>query len=420
METPPSTGILAGLATVLGQASLEERRAGIARLAQSVGGGLLGALVVPGEPQPYIELVLGADGLTEDYPTEPLTRWLQELWEAGLPVQTTTQSLEELGVTPDSVPAEIAEVALELVLVAAFPLQGKNGWVMTACADFLPRPDLLDELAGLAALVPALLGVADAQAQQREQTQAQFLSFAAHELKTPLTTIKGYSQMLQRRLRNTIVKGQEGMAAFDFNRTTFEADQMREEADRLTHLVDQLLDVSRIQTKRLAMHPQTLDLRVLLPETLDKLRSTLDGREIVYQGPRERTSLTVQADAERIKQVITSLVDNALRFSPAEKPIEVRLRGVAEKDQLGRIVITVRDQGIGLAPQDLPRVFEQSFRPSEPTGVKPGGMGVSLFIAQEIVRQHGGTLRAESAGLGQGSTFTLELPRATEDSGEST
>lgn len=242
-----------------------------------------------------------------------------------------------------------------------------------------------------------------------EKQKDEFLSLASHELKTPLTTIKGYSQMLQRRLRNAAAAGPD--AKVDLGRAAIEADQIREEGDRLNRLVDQLLDVSRIQTGRLMLARHLLDLRVLLPETVERLKMALDGRQLVYSAPRERTPLTANADADRLKQVIGNLVENAARYSPADSTIEIRLRLAAgESGQARRAVISVRDRGLGIDGADLGQIFDRFYRAAKPAAVRPLGMGLGLFISREIVRQHGGRIWAESAGQGKGSTFSVELP----------
>jgi signal transduction histidine kinase len=243
-----------------------------------------------------------------------------------------------------------------------------------------------------------------------ERQKDEFLSLASHELKTPLTTIKGYSQMLQRRLRNAVADPARA-ATLNLARAADEADQIREEGDRLNRLVDQLLDVSRIQTGRLTMNLQPLDLRVLLHEAVERLRMAVDGRTLVYSAPRERLPLMVSADADRLKQVLGNLVENAMRYSPPESPVEVRLRVVSTASAAGRCaLLTVRDQGIGIEQADLDRIFDRFYRAERPAAVRPLGMGLGLFITREIVHKHGGRIWAESAGPGKGAALHVELP----------
>ncbi|MBI4496344.1 MAG: PAS-domain containing protein [Chloroflexi bacterium] len=247
-----------------------------------------------------------------------------------------------------------------------------------------------------------------------ERLKDEFLSIASHELKTPLTTLKGYSQIMQRQISNVTAHAKAMKEAFNFDllRALHDSTALREEADRLARLVDQLLDISRIQTGRLALNLQPVDLRVLVPETIESLRVALDGYTIRYDPPRRRTPLVVQGDADRLKQVLTNLLENAAHYSPPDQPITVQLRQRRQGTAGRRYArLTVNDHGVGIAPEDLNRIFERFYRATK-DATAHRGLGLGLYISSEIIRQHHGRIWAESAGPNTGSRFSIELPLA--------
>jgi signal transduction histidine kinase len=216
-----------------------------------------------------------------------------------------------------------------------------------------------------------------------------FLSAAAHDLKTPLTTVLGQAQRLERRMR-----GDAQAAAYLPGMSLIVRD-----AERLRRIVLDLLDAARAERGQLLGAREPVDLGEL-------------AREVVvrYDTPRHRCTVDVEGelvgsfDRARIKQLLEHLLDNAVCYSPDGGAVRVSIRrsnGVAE--------LAVADQGIGIAPGDMPQLFERFFRGSNVDDRRYAGMGLSLFICRAIAEQHGGRIWADST-LGAGSTFFVTLP----------
>ncbi len=241
-----------------------------------------------------------------------------------------------------------------------------------------------------------------AQAALRETEAAltvreRFLSSASHELRTPLTALKGYVQIMRRRLAR-------GVPAREIAELIERVDA---QADRLAGLVNELLDVSRIAAGRLTVERAPVPLSPVVRHAVTVQRVAEPERLIELDLPAE--SPVASVDPGRIEEVIAILIENARKYSPADRPIRVRLATAA-----GVADISVQDEGIGVPPEEHRRIFERFHRGSN---IDPGisGMGIGLYIASEIVRLHDGTLTVESSP-GSGSTFTVRLP--TEEVGE--
>jgi signal transduction histidine kinase len=224
----------------------------------------------------------------------------------------------------------------------------------------------------------------------------EFLSVAAHELRTPLTTLLGYSQLLPRWLK------QEGQLRPE--QIVQIAQAMAGQSDKLARLVNQLLDVARVESGKLQLERRPAELVKLVEEVVAAARLRSDRRTISLEAP---ASLEAPIDPLRLEQVLTNLLDNAIRYSPEDSPIEVRLSSrdgaVAE--------LAVRDHGPGIAPEEQRQVFERFYH-AHANGQR-GGMGLGLYISRQIVELHGGTIRVELPADG-GSRFVVCLPLAGE------
>ncbi len=226
-----------------------------------------------------------------------------------------------------------------------------------------------------------------------EQAKSDFVSTVSHELRTPLTSIKAYTATL---LREDV----------DFNRDT-QLEFLRiieEETDRLTRLISDLLDVSRIESGRMELKTRRFDFLELLKIVLEKVMSQTDIHTLRTELPEGLPP--VEADPDKIEQVLLNLLGNAVKYSPRGGEIEVRVRGFP-----GKLECTVRDQGVGIPPEHLGRIFEKFSRVDNRATRGIGGTGLGLYITRSIVEAHGGTIWAESAP-GQGSMFHFTLPLA--------
>ncbi|MDZ7674227.1 MAG: HAMP domain-containing sensor histidine kinase [Acidimicrobiales bacterium] len=212
------------------------------------------------------------------------------------------------------------------------------------------------------------------------------VSTVSHELRSPLTSVKGYvSLMLNRWDRIDDAEKREML------------EQVHHDADRVTRLVTELLDISRLETGRLVLRRQNVDLAALASRVVDAVRMThadLDC-DVAFEGDTE-----VSADPDKVEQVLTNLVENAAKYA---SPSGMRIVGGRDGDM---IRVSVSDRGEGIPTNDLPRVFDKFYRRDHG---QPTGTGLGLWISRGLVEAHGGELTATSAE-GEGSTFSFTLP----------
>jgi PAS domain S-box-containing protein len=222
-----------------------------------------------------------------------------------------------------------------------------------------------------------------------------FISIAAHELRTPLTTVYARLQLAQRRL---------GRPDFDLEALRRDVEIVRAGAERLRNLLERLLDISRIRSGRLALERKPIDVVALARTVAGELGESAD-HEIVVRGPAFAEPLDV--DGVRIEEVLTNLIDNALKYGAKDQPIEVE---IAEEPSSVRV--TVSDRGPGVPADETDLIFEPFHRASHDTR----GVGLGLHVAREIVRLHEGSLTVEEAS-GGGAKFVLVLPKGANGAG---
>ncbi|HKV57351.1 MAG TPA: ATP-binding protein [Ktedonobacteraceae bacterium] len=225
---------------------------------------------------------------------------------------------------------------------------------------------------------------------QLEQQKDDFLGIASHELKTPLTSLKAYAQLLERRFRH------EGDA-----RSAELLQKMDAQLNKLTGLVEDLLDATRIEGGQLLFHPSLFDFNTLIEEVVEETQRTTTGHIIVKE---LAASVTISADRDRIGQVVTNLLTNAIKYSP--QAATVVMKTVRTDDA---IIISVQDFGIGIPEEKQPHIFERFFRVGGETRITYPGLGLGLYISAEFVKRHRGSIWVESAE-GKGTTFSFSLP----------
>jgi PAS domain S-box-containing protein len=231
-------------------------------------------------------------------------------------------------------------------------------------------------------------------AESTNRAKDDFLATLSHELRTPLTSILGWAKMLS-------------VGGLDDETLRTAIGTIQQSARTQALLVDDLLDVSRIVSGKLSLQSEPVDLRDVIADVMHAMQvaAAAKGIRLDAEGPAGRT--VVRGDATRLQQIVWNLVSNAIKFS--EDGTRVRLR-LEDDGQQARII--VRDEGRGIAPSFLPFVFEP-FRQADPvTSRTHGGLGLGLAIVKYLAEAHGGSISAESAGLGQGATFTVSLPIA--------
>lgn len=235
--------------------------------------------------------------------------------------------------------------------------------------------------------------------EEADKLKDQFLSLASHELKTPISAIKGYAQLAERRL-GKVADPSPGLVGTQELLT-----KINQQTDKLTNLINDLLDVSRIQAGKLELRLERCDLAALCRQAAEEQALT-SGRQIEVHV--KATPVYVLADAERLSQVFSNLLTNALKYSNADRPICLTLVRQAQQ-----ALVTVEDEGVGIPKDELPLIFDRFFRASTARSGSQRGLGLGLTICKEIVERHHGRIWATSEE-GKGSRFTVELPLAQE------
>jgi PAS domain S-box-containing protein len=226
--------------------------------------------------------------------------------------------------------------------------------------------------------------------QEALQLREQFISIAAHELRTPLTALFARVQLAERRLSR---------ADYDREALLRDVTLIRRGADKLRLLLERLLDLSRIRSGQLQLEREPTDLVSLVRGTAAELAET-SGREVKVNGP-ESPDVSLNIDPVRIEEVVTNLIDNAMKYGPEDKPIDIEIAEDADA-----VRVAVRDHGPGIAPDQRERIFEAFHR----AGSQTRGVGLGLHVAREIVKLHGGSLDVQD-GAGGGAKFVMSLPR---------
>ena len=227
---------------------------------------------------------------------------------------------------------------------------------------------------------------------EQEEQRSTFISVISHELQTPIAIIKGYASTLA---RPDAVLEQETL------RSRLQA--IEEEADRLNKLVSNLLYASRIQAGGLHMDIASLDLASLVHKVAHRLRVKSPGVTVRLELPANLP--TVMADRDRIEEVLQNLLDNALKYSPKRRVVTVSCHSTSDE-----VIVSVSDQGMGIALRDQEQIFDRFHRVDNSSTRSTQGAGLGLYICRAIVEAHGGSIWVESV-LHQGSTFSFSLPR---------
>jgi signal transduction histidine kinase len=229
------------------------------------------------------------------------------------------------------------------------------------------------------------------QAREANRIKDRFLSIASHELKTPLNALLGWAEIL--RTIDTDEMRARGLEAIERN------------ARIQAELIEELLDASRIREGKLVLRLEPTDLTSLVRSALKTVQPAADRRGVKLDSDLPASASVIRADPARLRQVVWNLLTNSIKFTPAGRAIRTRAR-VDETCA----TITVEDEGSGISPEFLPRIFEELQQ--EEKGTRAGGLGLGLYIAKTIVNLHGGTIEAHSEGAGRGATFVIRLPVA--------
>jgi signal transduction histidine kinase len=266
----------------------------------------------------------------------------------------------------------------------AFPLRDVNGKIK---AWFGTNTDIHDQKLHEAMLEETL------------RARDEFLSLAIHELKTPITCLKLQFQMA-RRLRNQV-----GALVYDQDRINRLIDKSDDQVNRLVKLIEDMFDITRIRSGKFALSREMADLSELVIEVYERLSSHLKHIQ-VHLNFDKTLSYQANFDRSRMDQVITNLFTNAVKYGDG-KPVEVAVRDCEEDNDF--LLLSVKDQGRGIKPESLERIFDRFERDVNPNEV--AGLGLGLYISRKIIEAHGGKIWCESEGLGKGSTFKVKVPK---------
>jgi signal transduction histidine kinase/ActR/RegA family two-component response regulator len=230
-----------------------------------------------------------------------------------------------------------------------------------------------------------------------DELKSEFLAMVSHELRTPLTAIIGYSRLLMRQ-----VYGPLSTKQLEHQEAIFRS------AQRLTDLINDLLDVSQLEAGRVEIQPRPTDMQQVIEQVAAVVRVTGQSKQIRITNELPSDLPAVVADPSRLHQILVNLLGNAVKFTPTGG--SVRVYGGTHKDQ---VWIAVEDTGVGIARDELARIWDPFYQVESPMRRRHGGSGLGLAIVRRLVELHGGLVRAESDGQNCGSRFVFTLPIAT-------
>jgi signal transduction histidine kinase len=231
-----------------------------------------------------------------------------------------------------------------------------------------------------------------AEARESNRIKDEFLATLSHELRTPLSSILGWAQLL----RTQMLDADETQEALEI---------IERNAEIQTSLIEELLDISRIITGKMQLHFRPISLGQVVQAAVNIVRPAAQARQVNIDLAIDPQADSLHGDADRLQQVFWNLLSNAVKFTPPGGHIDVTLEAA---DSQCRVVVA--DNGEGIAPEFLPHVFDRFRQADSTTSRKHGGLGIGLAIVQHVVELHGGTVHAESAGKGRGTTIVVSLP----------
>jgi len=236
---------------------------------------------------------------------------------------------------------------------------------------------------------------ANKELQRLDEAKSEFLSIASHQLRTPTTVIKGYISMMQ-----------EGSFGKISKVVRDNLDKVYIATERLLNLIENLLDISRIEAGRLEFDIQPTDLGVIAKATVEDFKPKAKAKKLKLEVFTPSDLPKVNADANKVKEVISNLIDNAVKYTKSgEISVGLHQEGTS-------VVCSIQDTGHGIEPEDLPRLFNKFVRGKDMVKVHTEGTGLGLYFARKVIENMGGRIWAESPGKDRGSKFSFSLPLA--------
>ncbi|HKY51941.1 MAG TPA: hybrid sensor histidine kinase/response regulator [Candidatus Limnocylindria bacterium] len=293
-----------------------------------------------------------------------------------------------------------------IMLTGYASLESAVAALRSGAYDYLIKPSDVDELRATIgrALERRQLRQRLVELEQLDRLKTQFLSMASHELRTPLTAVTGFMQIARRRMSRLSTAGEVPEQWRDEAHKANETLEMaNRQSKKLARLIDELLDVSRLEQGRVELRLAEMELGDVVSDVAERMRLLSKGHEI---DTKIEGKAAIVGDRDRIEQVLENLVGNAIKYTPGEGRIEVSLRVNG-----ANAMVSVRDEGIGISPTEVEKVFGLFYRSPDPRADHVGGLGLGLYISREIVSRHHGKLWAER-NKDAGMTFHLTLPLA--------
>ena len=248
----------------------------------------------------------------------------------------------------------------------------------------------------------AKLEFANLRLKQLDEAKSDFLSIASHQLRTPLTAIKGYASM--------ILEGSYGKISAT---TKSAVDKIFQSSQRLVLIIGDFLDISHIEQGTMQYDFAVLDVKDLAKGLTDEFKATIESStdkakalKISFEAD-EKENFSVNADRNKIRQVVSNLIDNSIKYTPAGF-VKISLSKIAEN---GNVLLKIEDSGIGISAETMPNLFKKFGRARSLSSAYANGSGLGLYVAKEIIKAHKGRIWAESEGEGKGSKFFVELPK---------
>jgi len=326
-------------------------------------------------------------------------------------LETGQTHLETGGISDPVLQQRFRGTGMRSALVAPIPVEGQRRGVLLLAAT---EPDAFgsDDQA-FALVVAARIGVliqdAELRKRRREvelaETEAsarqQFVGVVSHELKTPVAVIQAYADVLLRRAERAGDKANIDVI-----------NRIREQSERMLYMVDQVLDLQRLEGGMMSLEPSRFDLAALARRVAEEMGTLSQKHRLLAP---DRGPVYVVADRRRLEQVLSNLLQNAIKYSPAGGDVTVRVRPDPEKQE--RALVSVSDQGLGIAPEEQAHVFDRFYQGRHRLHEGHVGLGLGLYISRELVRRHGGEMWVESEP-GHGSTFHFWIPRSGPEENE--
>jgi len=318
--------------------------------------------------------------------------------------------IEDVQADPECAPHAQIFAAAGVRAMQSTPLIGSQGQLLGVLSTHFRQPHRPSErelrmLDLYVPMVSAMIALALAQADRQllidqariaeaaNASKDEFLAMLSHELRTPLTSITTWIQMLEQGVLDE-AETQQAIAS------------IRESTRIQTKLIEDLLDVSRIVQHRFEIAPEPCDLMALLQQAISLIQPQAVAKGLQLEADLQPCPELLSLDPTRMSQVFANLLSNAIKFTPSGGSITVRLI-----DAPTQVQIQVSDTGQGILAERLPHIFERFWQADSSNTRQTGGLGLGLFLVKSIVEAHGGTVAANSPGVGQGATFTITLPK---------